>query len=195
MRQAGFRHFYRGENQIYKNTESTLCRKIREYKTYEEQELYRLISDMRIAEFRYLLGQFLHVQEWNLSDILYECIAQHYGMETSWLDITSSYDVALFFATCFYKDNKWYPLTKNETEQSEEKRYGLLFHMPSCISKTRWLRDAQEFQNLSAVEVDNLIYPIGFQPFILDSRQIITRNPHKASAAQHQVTHTGLAAF
>ena len=167
MQQAGFRHFYRGENRKNKISDSTLCRAIRQKcKTLEDQELYRLVSDMRIAEFRDLLNSFRHVKEWDYSDVLYECIAQHYGLETSWLDITSSFDAALFFATCFFKDGKWFPLTRNETENNEDDRYGMIFHMPSWQSKIRWCYNLDHFQNNDPVCIDNLIYPIGFQPFM-----------------------------
>lgn len=37
-------------------------------------------------------------------------IAQHYGLHTEYLDITNNFDVACFFATCKYKDKKYYPI-------------------------------------------------------------------------------------
>ena len=100
IEQSARRNFYRGENQIYPSSIPSLLRAIRRYKTREEKELYRLVSDMRIAEFSYLLQQFRHVQDWKVSDVLYEPLAQHYGLQTSWLDITSDFNTAMFFATC-----------------------------------------------------------------------------------------------
>ena len=181
LQQAGFRHFYRGENRQYKYSESTLCRKLRSIEDNEEKELFRLVADMRVHEFSMLINRFQHVNDWSYSDVLYECIAQHYGFETAWLDITSDLNMAMFFATCFWKDGKWYPLTRNETEDSEEARYGMLFHMPSYQSKTRWSYSLDCFSELEACDLENLIYPIGFQPFMRCHMQhgygIYMRNP------------------
>ena len=49
-----------------------------------------MVANMRIAEFAALLRKFEHVRQWNVSDIQYEALAQHYGLETDWLDITTS---------------------------------------------------------------------------------------------------------
>ena len=48
IEQSARRNFYRGENQIYPSSIPSLLRAIRKYKTREEKELYRLVSDMRI---------------------------------------------------------------------------------------------------------------------------------------------------
>ena len=37
-------------------------------------------------------------------------IAQHYGLDTNYLDITSNFDVACFFATCKYINGEYYPI-------------------------------------------------------------------------------------
>ncbi|MGA1939012.1 FRG domain-containing protein [Arcobacter sp. YIC-310] len=37
-------------------------------------------------------------------------LAQHYELHTNYLDITNSFDVASFFATCKYVDGKYYPI-------------------------------------------------------------------------------------
>lgn len=79
-------------------------------------------------------------------------------------------------------------MTKKQTEVCEDKRYGMIFHMPSNIMSMRWLSCANMFSNVSntIVEIndngeakyellshpkysdtiENLIYPIGFQPFM-----------------------------
>lgn len=38
-------------------------------------------------------------------------LAQHYGLATSYMDATHSFDVAAFFATCFQDANGWHPMT------------------------------------------------------------------------------------
>lgn len=173
LKQSGFRNYYRGENRIYTKTQPSLLRKLEKYTDPEDAELYRMVADMRIAEFAALLQEFDHVRTWDVSDVLYEALAQHYGLETGWLDITTDFEVALFFATCFWDNdtNSWKPLTKEQTEVSEESKCGMLFHMPSWYMKQRWCFEIRKFDDLSKGMTDNLIYPIGFQPFMRCSMQ------------------------
>ena len=188
IEQSARRNFYRGENQIYPSSIPSLLRTLRQYKTREEKELYRLISDMRIAEFSFLLKKFHHVQEWKDSDVLYEPLAQHYGLQTSWLDITSDFNTALFFATCRWDGERWLPLTKKETEVDENHRYGMIFHMPSNKMAMRWIMALEKLKPWTEEpigktedgndkygkldyppyrgELQNIVYPLGFQPFM-----------------------------
>lgn len=202
--QSQRRNYYRGENQIFPSSVPSLVRKLKQYRTQQEQELYRLVSDMRIAEFRSLLQKFQHVQVWQDSDILYEPLAQHYGLEIGWLDITSDFNTALFFATCYWDGTRWLPLTKAQTEVDEEHRYGMIFHMPSNRMVHRWLDALQKLNPWTDEPVENdgkgnvkygklehpiyrgdiknIIYPLGFQPFMRCHMQngygIYMRNPH-----------------
>ena len=173
IQQAMRRHYYRGENRIYTESCPALYRTVKGYPDIESRELYRMVADMRIAEFSKMLQEFQHVQNWDISDVLYEALAQHYGLETNWLDITSDFMVALFFATCYWDsgENKWKPLTKTQTEQSDETRYGMIFHMPSWYMAQRWTFEIGKFADLSKGITKNLIYPLGFQPFMRCSMQ------------------------
>ena len=54
IQQAARRNYYRGENQIFKESIPSLLRTLRRYSTRKEKELYRFVADMRIAEFRFL---------------------------------------------------------------------------------------------------------------------------------------------
>lgn len=188
INQAARRNYYRGENRIYEESVPSLHRTLKKYTTVEEQELYRMVADMRIAEFSYLLQKFEHVKNWKVSDILYEALAQHYGLETGWLDITNDFNVALFFATCKWKNGAWVPLTKADTEIDECHQYGMIYHMPSFQMPSRWgmaipkflpwtdqvvgrTEDGKEIYGrltypIYRGEVGNLIYPLGFQPFM-----------------------------
>lgn len=193
IQQGARRNYYRGENQIFKASISSLLRKLGKFEKKEDKALYRLIADMRIAEFSFLLQKFEHVRKWKESDILYDTIAQHYGLETGWLDITSDFNVALFFATCFWNEDHWEPLTKKQTEIDETHQHGMIFHMPSNRMQHRIL---QALENLKPWtdepigktedgnvqygklehpiyrhEMPNVIYPIGFQPFMRCSMQ------------------------
>jgi hypothetical protein len=162
------------------------------YNTRKSKELYRLVADMRIAEFSFLLNKLEHVQNWNACDVFYEVLAQHYGIESGWLDITSDFNVALFFATCIFDSGKWRPLTKVDTEMEEATKYGMIFHMPSNRMPMRWTANVERFAD-TGDEIGktdeanaryellthpkyyekhfNLIYPIGFQPFMRCSMQ------------------------
>jgi len=100
IEQSMRRNYYRGENQLYSESVPTLLRNLKKYNSTKDKEFYRMVADMRIAEFKAFLEKFDHVKNWNYSDVLYEALAQHYGLETGWLDITNDFNVALFFATC-----------------------------------------------------------------------------------------------
>ena len=206
LEQAARRNFYRGENQIFAESIPLLLRTLRKYSSLKEKELYRFVADMRIAEFRSFLNKFEHVQKWNCCDVLYETLAQHYGLETGWLDITDDFNIALFFATCFWdaSSHEWKPLTKKQTEIDDKHRFGMIFHMPSWEMPMRWAHALPKFTIYSDYptgkdnnghciyrkldypeykgDVENLIYPVGFQPFMRCHMQsgygIYMRTPH-----------------
>lgn len=203
IEQSSRRNIYRGENQVFESSIPSLLRTLKTYSSKEDQELYRMVADMRIAEFSYMLQKFRHVQEWRDSDVLYEPLAQHYGLETCWLDMTSDFSVALFFATCYWDGNKWLPLTRAQTETDDVHRYGMIYHIPSSMAFSRWGMAIQNMNPWTDAPVeddgkghvrygkleypvyrneqDNIIYPIGFQPFMRCHMQhgygIYMRNP------------------
>ena len=158
VKQAERNHYYRGENRIYEQSSASIFRNVSSLKTNEERSVDMLISNMRIAEFQLLLKRFELIQRWEkeFGTVLYEPLAQHYGLRTHWLDITNDFKVALFFACCRWDDDEklWYPLTKKETEQNRETQYGVLFHIPKHQVDLR-----------SIMRNGNTILPIGFQPF------------------------------
>lgn len=188
IEQSARKNYYRGENQLFPESLPTLQRTLKQFTSEEDKELYRLVSDMRIAEFSFLLKKFQHVRSWKISDVLYEALAQHYGLETGWLDITSDFEVALFFATCYWDRGQWKPLKREQTEVDEKHQYGMIFHMPSNRMPGRWIRAIHSFtpwtekpvgknsdgndvygrlaHPIYKGEMENLIYPLGFQPFM-----------------------------
>ncbi len=167
IRQAERNHYYRGENQRYNKSIPSLLRRLDGLSNHDK-ELYKFISEMRIGEFKNLLMQFDYVKMWEqrYGTVLYDCLAQHYGLDTYWLDITNDFNTALFFATCYYDyANKcWKPLTQEQTEINEDTKYGYIFHMPQwqCESHTL-MASANEFSDKEFII--NSILPIGFQPF------------------------------
>lgn len=185
IEQSMRRNYYRGENRIYPESIPTLLRNLKKYTSLKEKELYRVVADMRIAEFKALLNKFDHVKKWNYCDVIYEVLAQHYGLETGWLDITNDLKVALFFATCYWRDGNWYPLTQEMIDGDYQ--YGMIFHMPSNRIPMKWITAVEDFcawtsevigkneygENIvkkkerpSICREPGVIYPLGFQPFM-----------------------------
>lgn len=64
LEQSKRRLFYRGEKQIYPRSESSLKRKLRQFNNIKDQELYRLVADMRLFEFSRFIDQFQSVRVW-----------------------------------------------------------------------------------------------------------------------------------
>ena len=54
--------------------------------------------------------------EAKLSDVNFMALAQHYGFETHLLDLTNDFMTALFFATCYYDNQKgkFFPLLSDK---------------------------------------------------------------------------------
>ncbi|MDF0727077.1 FRG domain-containing protein [Cytobacillus sp. S13-E01] len=172
IRQAERNNYYRGENQIYSKSVPSLTRRLNQYNSEGDKELYKLLADMRIAEFGMFLFEFDLVKNWatRYGDVLFEALAQHYGLETYWLDITNDFNVALFFATCYYDgiEKRWKPLTKEMIEKSESTKYGMIFHIPQWqISTKSMFNVAGKYSSNDEEKIlINDVLPIGFQPFM-----------------------------
>lgn len=162
--------FFRGENQLYSESVASIYRDLydragEDPKNSNEIKAYKFVRKMRIAEFELFLRNLYPTKLWedNEYTVLYEALAQHYGLKTEWLDITSDFKVALFFATCTWDDEnkKWRPLTKEDTEQKPEKQYGIIFNMPKVRTQfnSAMLYSAGDFKG-------NVVLPIGYQPFM-----------------------------
>lgn len=158
--------YYRGENQVFSKSQPSLYRALEKYSIKADKELYRFIANMRIAEFKYFLCRLGIVQFWlqNYGSVLFEPLAQHYGLETEWLDITSDFDVALFFATCKWQDGRWQPLNEDDIR---EHPVGVIFHIPQWQAATAKMMNALEISGMeNEVILNNAILPIGYQPFM-----------------------------
>lgn len=151
--------FYRGENKRFPQCVASIFRG-HELEDEEELKKHLFISKLRIEEFTRFLCRFEIVKYWmnNYGSVLFDPLAQHYGLATEWLDITSDLEIALFFATCKWsKDERgWKPISKEDI-QTEDEQYGVIFHVPECQANIRTNMDQLN---------NNRILPIGYQPFM-----------------------------
>lgn len=169
LRSQGYtRTFYRGENAYYGQSRPVLFRNISDdsKKAISQQ----LIGFVKVCEFSLWIKRLQCVQQWP-TDVLHGAIAQHYGIPTNGLDVTSDLNVALFFACCTYDDSShvWRPLKKEEFENQDSRsdvaklggdsRYGVLFSAPADISFI-----SKEIPNTDLHFTCPT--PIGYQPFM-----------------------------
>jgi hypothetical protein len=111
-------------------------------------------------------------------------LAQHYGFETSLLDITNDARVALFFATCQYDwdTDSYRPLTQKDIDREPtadaNPRFGMIFHSPDWVTDYLapmgsigfGMRNPDVFTRavpypLSSSALDGTSFQIGYQPF------------------------------
>lgn len=93
---------------------------------------------VRLAEQSTFLGNPLFVDK--------EGLAQHYGLPTHMLDVTSNFDVASFFATCAWNGRQYAPVTDN-------KGHGVIYRL------TPFLLDSVESDGASSP-----FHIVGWQP-------------------------------
>lgn len=170
IRQAQSRYYYRGEPQIFNSSQASLYRRLNNIIKKEESLVEEFVAYMKIADFYDLLLKFRHTNYFltlplkfnriSLSpgiDLLYEQLAQHYGFETVWLDMTSDFEIALFFSCCRFNTNlkKWEPLNNIDFNARYEAQFGVIF-------KKATFPDNHIPLNLKPVN----IFPVGFQPFM-----------------------------
>jgi len=155
-------NYYRGERCLYGNSKPTIHRNVPEGK--QEQLLHYFIANMRIVAFNEFIKQLDLVKNWKWSVILFEALAQHYGIATDFLDITNDLEVALFFACCKFENGKWRVLNKNDFVD-EKSKHGVLFKVSS-----------------DTFYGSNRLLPIGFQPLMRCHRQhayILSMDSHE----------------
>ena len=165
MTQGKSQFFYRGENTFYGSSKPSIYRFANKI-----SPIQRLANHLILNEACYFLDQFDAVQKWGLSGVNYLALAQHYGIKTPLIDLTSDLKTALFFACCKYEDYQWRPMKKNDFvgKQNEsaikDARYGVLYRSPTEITDMKWALANDE-------DITNRIIPIGYQPFMRCSAQ------------------------
>ncbi|MBO4733541.1 MAG: FRG domain-containing protein [Clostridia bacterium] len=169
LSQGYARNYFRGERAYYGKTKASMFRNLSEDANIAKAQ--ELIREIKIIDFAIWLNTIDSIKNWPYSDIFHGAIAQHYGMETNVIDVTSDIMVALFFACCKYDKTKkqWLPLCKSDFEFADsdkdiaklggDSRYGVLFAMPADVSNLGRVEQPEDFH---VTEVT----PIGIQPFL-----------------------------
>ena len=162
------RNYFRGENAYNKMCKSSLFRGItRDF----DDKLKILIEYIKQCELCLTLKKLNFVANWPFSSqIDFTAISQHYGIKTTYIDVTSDIKVALFFACCTFDAelNEWRPLREEEFkyknsrksvfDRGGDSRYGIIFTAPADVCNMAFEVDPKNFQTVPVV-------PIGVQPF------------------------------
>lgn len=131
------RHLFRGEIQNFHRSLPSLNRILKDSMDEKEKELLRVIAHLRKWQFGDLIWNINIVPYWEakLCDINLDALSQHYGFSTHLLDLTNDFKAALFFACCKYvpETDSFRPLTPTDIDQSEDTKYGYIFHAPDWI--------------------------------------------------------------
>jgi hypothetical protein len=147
---------YRGQNQEYDYFIPSIYRKPIHPDGFTD-ELRLFYRELQLVEFCLFINSFPRVKKWREYGfyVWEECIAQHYGLYTSLLDITNNFDVALFFACCKYDhiNNSYRPLSTMDIKGNQ---YGVIY--------------GKFFDLIPPLE--QIPYkPLGFQPFMRPNNQ------------------------
>lgn len=104
------KYFYRGENAYYGTSKPSIHRA---YKSTIPKAVYDMVGLLRLNEGCSFLDNFDAVKYWNISNISYVALAQHYGLKTIMMDVTSDLMTALFFTSCYLAAVLLYGVLKN----------------------------------------------------------------------------------
>lgn len=145
---------YRGQGKYHGTCLPSLYRQ-----ELTEEEIF--VEHVRIAEFRLFLEQFdvtRHFKECGYV-VDYVGLAQHYGLKTDVLDVTSDIDISMFFAMCDYDE-----CTDTYKPKTEDKEYvGYIYAILSNET-------SDDSKNPFGV-FSNKINVIGLQPFQRPGKQ------------------------
>lgn len=147
---------FRGQGAFYKECLPTLLRR-------EWKPLDLFIAQMRVVEFELMLKQYPAVQYFIREHLIvdYVGLAQHYGLLTDVLDLTSDLHTALFFAMCDYDSaDDCYRAKKEDTEY-----IGYLYAYPAIASAMQ--NNSSAFGQF----LKNDLRVIGLQPFVRPGAQ------------------------
>lgn len=174
--------FWRGENAFYGSSKSSINRAIGSALKNESLNVINAVVKMRQDECGLFLDNLDAVRKWNVCDVNYLALMQHYGMPTYMIDITSDLKTALFFACTKWVDDgifgRWEPLTKSDTEKKDSRkhiaaidgdsRYGVIYKARAEIEDLMWLTVNSrkgEPRNQEYLDAEKHVIPVGYQPF------------------------------
>lgn len=171
LSQGKRRFYYRGENAYYRTSKASIARGA---ELQMPERIRGILRDLRLNEGCLFLDNFDAVTRWPLTgSVNYIALAQHYGLRTPMMDVTSDLKTALFFACCTYDSGRWRPLRNEEFEEKGSRkhverlggdsRYAILYRSPMDVTDMLW--GVHEDDRI------NLITPIGYQPFMRCSAQ------------------------
>ena len=171
MTQPKSRYFYRGESAYYGSSRPSM------YRFNNGIDRIKLMARwVTISEACYFLNQFDAVKHWPVCNVNYLALAQHYGVPTPMMDLTSDLKTALFFACCKYEHHRWRPLNQKDfaaSSGSKDPQYGILYRSPTEITSMKWALSEPD-------SAEEIIMPIGYQPFMRCSAQyghmLLTKN-------------------
>gem|GEM_PF-1242424 len=163
----GKRFHYRGQNRRWAPCLATVWRNDQPSK---DRELNWILSRTRIAEFQILLDQhpMMELARENRIEVDYDALAQHYGIPSFWLDVTSSIDVACFFAVAVFNE-------KGEISPCESGT--------GIVYRVLWQRFEEPFRYFTSISHSPASRPgkqhgwsIGLREFVdFDSRDFVER--------------------
>lgn len=166
------RNYFRGENAYYGESRPSLFRNMP--LDPKEKTIHLVVGNLRMVDFALWLNKLSFVSNWAYGTVAHGAIAQHYGIPTNGLDITSDIKTALFFACCKYEHRKWRPLRNDEfaeldsrksiAEKGGDSRYGILFIAPVDVANMSKTANIPELHLTYAT-------PIGYQPFMRCANQ------------------------
>ena len=175
LSQGYARNFFRGENAFYKTSKSSMFRGLGNMDENQAKETL-LIRVIKMVDFSLWLSRLNCVRNWPHGDVFHGAIAQHYGIATNGMDVSSNLKIALFFACCYYDNGlqKWMPLSNQHFEQPSSRetvsdlngdsRYGILYSAPADIA------EMSRVANNDELHITN-VTPVGIQPFQRCERQ------------------------
>lgn len=102
-----YRSYRKNANYLYKNN-------IRPCLPSRAEIFY--CQDANSYMLTFCLNKFDRVKPWKCCVVRYEPLIQHYGLETGWPDITTDFNVALFFAVSYYDRDE---IAKNNATDKE----------------------------------------------------------------------------
>lgn len=173
MTQPHRKYFYRGENAYFNSSRPSLYRNVNKTNALECE----ILGSLRLYECWGFFDRFNAVKSWRYNSINYMALAQHYGLKTQMIDITTNLKAALFFACCkFGKDKKWHPLDKSDfahrnsrpniSKDNGNSKFGVLYRSPTELMDLKWSLN----ENNPSFELEKII-PVGYQPFMRCSSQ------------------------